>query len=788
MRKLASLTLLASLVLLPACAHRSAYGPVDDGLALETVVLYRNGVGYFERRGEVDDDSLTIKVRKDQVNDLLKSLTVVDENGRALSVSMPLDPQTWANAALATLQPGRGSLAQVLDALRGTNITVRTPGRIISGRIVMVEEVFNEPIDPPNPRAQLVVPYPGVESHDYKLTLLSGDRMDVVKLSRVKSLTLEDGDLAMQLNRRLDASAGEGMFEQVEVKVRLATDDGAKGHRLLVSYVVPAPMWKPTYRVVLPEGGKGQALLQGWAVVDNISGEDWHQVELSVTSGAPISFQYDLHTPRDVYRTDLTEEGVRKQARVSVGETSYGQEIEEEPAAAAAAEEMADDDGDYYADEDQAQSREKSKKRSSRSSVGGLGMSGSGRGGGGSAAPPPPAPKAEPAPSRRPNNAPGGGMAGEGEAAGPSLDYDALRRSTQASARAQQVSGLTRIDLPARVTVPDGSSTMVALINEQVEAEETFLYRPGGAGQGYESNPYRVVRFRNTTPYVLEPGPISIYSGGSFVGEGLSETVGAKTSVTIPFAVESSILVERQTEYAGQEMKLTRIVRGVLEVESFSQTKTTWTAKRAAAGDAKRVLIRHPRAGQNYTLAERPDETEDLDGAYLVPLPIPKGKATASLTLVEQTPSTTSLSIFDGRAPELLEELMASAQVDAKTRKRLQTIVDKRREIGKIDTKIDGLRRQQVELDKRANETRQNLEAIKKDPAAGGLRSKLNKRLDEFTKEADQMGRDIVELNSKRLELKIELEDELENFDFRVPKQDPDKGKSKAKSPKADKK
>src|SRR5690606_28977204 len=101
--------------------------------------------------------------------------------------------------------------------------------------------------------------------------------------------------------------------------------------------------------------------------------------------------------------------------------------------------------------------------------------------------------------------------------------------------------------------LPNGSATMVAIINTEVEAEETFLFRPGGAGVGYDANPYRVVRFKNTTPFVLEPGPISIYAGGSFVGEGLSETVGTRTSATIPFAVEPAILVTSSSRHSGRD-------------------------------------------------------------------------------------------------------------------------------------------------------------------------------------------------------------------------------------------
>ena len=746
MRKLCLFATLAPLVL--GCAARKPLPTVDD-LELDTVVLYRNGIGYFERHGKVSDDVLRLKVRKDQVNDLLKSLTVVDRNGQAVSVSMPLDPSAWANAAMATLAPGRGSLAQVLDSIRGTEVTVHTHGgRIVRGRVVMVERSVNEP-DPTMQSRGMIAPPSTEDTRDWKLTVLARGQMQVVRLSKVRAITLHDGDLAMQLHRSLDASAGEGMFEQVEIEVRLA---GARTHDLTVSYVVSAPMWKPTYRVVLPDDGQGKALLQGWAVVDNVSGEDWTDISLSLTSGAPIAFRYDLHTPRDVYRSDMTESGVHRQAAVSIGETTWADdEAQAEPAPMAekAAEGYALDDGDYWAEMAEEEERNAPVGNASRAPGGGGGAKGRG------AAPPPPASPAQ-APADQ-------------SVRGPSLDLESLRRSTDASARSQRISGLTRVDLTTPVTVPDGTSTMVALINESIDAEETFLYKPGGAGYGYDANPYRVVRFKNSTNYVLEPGPIAIYSGGSFVGEGLSEVVGAGTSVTIPFAVETDILVTSSKQYSGQEMKITRIVRGVLEVESFHQTTTTWDVRGPDRDRAYRVLIRQPQSGPNYELAKRPEGTEDLEGAWLIPVPMAAHARAATLSVVEQTPSTISLAIWDQQALPLLEKFLTADNLDAAARKKLQPVIELRREIGRIDTEVDGLRRQQAELEARADQTRRNLEAISKDPAAASLRQKLSKRLEEFATEADTRGRKIVELETRRLEKKIELEDMIQDLDLRAP-------------------
>jgi len=351
----------------------------------------------------------------------------------------------------------------------------------------------------------------------------------------------------------------------------------------------------------------------------------------------------------------------------------------------------------------------------------------------------------------------------------PAVDFESLRRSTQAQARATQVSGLTRFDLDQPVTVPDGTSTMVAIVNQAVEAEETFLFKPGGAGIGYESNPYRVVRFRNSTPFVLEPGPISIYAGGSFVGEGLSEAVSANTSATVPFAVEPGIMVSSKTDRQDDEMRLLRIVHRTLFVENFRRRTTTWTAKAQTMQDGYTVLIRHPKAGWKYELHQRPPGTEELRDGYLVPLVVPAGRRTGSVSVTEQTPSEMSISIWDGPAIKLLEDLLVATGLDAAARAKLEPIVRVRKEMGRIDTQIDGLRRQQQALDQRADETRQNLRAIRKDARAGALRAKLTQRLEEFTEEANRIGREIVTLQSARLEKKIELEDLLEGLELHAP-------------------
>jgi len=716
-------------------------------LQLQRVVLYRNGVGYFERRGEVDGDVLRIKVRKDQVNDLLKSLTIVDRaTGQALSVSMPLDPETWANAALSTLAPGRGSLAQVLDLLRGTEVELDTTQGRIEGRIVMIEQTTEEP-DPSMPRSRGGAAAPQALGNDHKLTLIEGTELRIVRLSKVRGFALKDGDLAMQFHRRLDATAGEGMFQQIEVTIRLA---GADAHNLVVSYVVEAPMWKPTYRVVLPEDGEGEALLQAWAVVDNTSGEDWRDVSLALTAGAPIAFRYDMHTPRRVFREDLSHRGESRRARVAMGETSFG--VEEA--------EATDDEG---SDQDLV----------------GLAAPGKAYGGRGAAQPPASAPAPASLRARRrkdkrkaENKKRDGYYYDETPADEKAITVDGLRRSTQAQARASQASGLTSYDINQRVTVPDGSSTMVAIVNQAVQGQEAFLFDPrGGGGSGYEQNPFRVVRFKNSSPFMLEPGPISIYSGGSFVGEGISQVVGAGASATIPFAVEPGIMVTKETPSVPQELKLLKIVRGTIHVERFHQLKTIWKAK-SQKQDGFKLLIRHPRYSLGYQLRDRPEGTEDVTGAYLIPVTVPKGSKTASIELVEQTPTKTRIGIWDHGVLPMLQRAMLADNFSAADRAKLEPLIKLRRAIGKIDSQLESLRRRESTLNRRISQHRRNMKRLEKMKGAEAqkMHRERAKQLEAFTKEGDEIARDILKLEEKRAQQVILLEDKLETLSIEPQK------------------
>lgn len=717
--------------LLNACGGASMAQPkgvTGQGLELKRAVLYQNGIGYFERRGRITGDQFTVRIRADQVNDFLKSLTVIDTvGGKAVSVSLPLD----RNAAREVMELANRiregiSLPEILESLKGTEVTLIGEKRSMAGRILSVDLVEQE------------------TGTNWRVSVMGKSAIQTAMLADVETVHVAEGFIALGLHKGLDAAATGGIFKVVDVSVHL---DHEGEHDLLVSYVVACPAWKPSYRLVV--GEKDEVLLQGWAVVDNVTGEPWEQISLSLTSGAPLAFEYDLYAPRFVARPDLSHVASQKSARAAVGETSYessaNDEAEEavaEPKPAAPMEEVLKEQLDglgYAEDAKSAGGAPKTKARMKRS-----------------------------APSSRPlrvlsDKSLPNDMAAEAAPPpppAPTVTMDTLQQSARSMVTASRASGAVRYDLQDPVSVPDRSATLVSILNHRVPGEEAFLYTPGGAGQGYENNPYRVVRFRNATGFILEPGPISIYSGGTFVGEGIGESISDNKQATIPFAVNPDILVTSSREQRQEGARLIKIERGVMTVESFDRIKTTYRIK--GGEGSYRLYVRHGKAGGLYELKDPPAETEDLGDAFMIPISVTHKNKETVYTAVEQTPVRRSLTIWDRDAVLALELLVQDvADLPGEQRAKLEKILEKRRAIGAVDTKLDHLQRQKFELDERTRQTRENLQALKKNKAAAALKARLAKKLEEQSKEADEVAKQIVALTAERQELAVTLEESL---------------------------
>src|SRR5260221_3209372 len=259
-------------------------------LPIRRVILYSNGVAYIERRGTVTGHAeVSLSFKQSQVDDVLKSMVVLDlGQGRIGAVSYNSSAPPSARLADIPFSINAGSannlgggLAGVLGQLQGAHVLVATNNRNAAGSILTVEER----------KSQIDSNTPAVTSHALVIASDSGELISF-DLAEVRSVKLIDDGARRDVNEFANASASA---RRRDAKTIVVTSDGAGPREMLVSYTIAAPIWKTTYRVVMDSQGK--PFFQGWAIVDNVSEEDWNNISLSLISGSPVSFIQPIQKP-----------------------------------------------------------------------------------------------------------------------------------------------------------------------------------------------------------------------------------------------------------------------------------------------------------------------------------------------------------------------------------------------------------------------------------------------------------------------------------------------------------
>ena len=267
--------------------------PQAERLVLKKVALFNTGVGYFQLRGTMPaGKSCDLYIKGDQMNDLLKSLTVINLSGGQIN-SIDYDNSKTAGQKLDEfnfhLQKEQG-LPQILRQLQGSEVEVLTGNTSVLGTIMGVEKRNTQT------EKRIVT--------RFFLTIMDqNNQMRTFDTGEITGTKFVDAKLNKDLNRYLSI-----LFQkhQKDGKTITITSAGEGPQDLLVSYITEAPVWKATYRIVLPDSNKGNnPFLQGWAIVDNVSGEDWQNVQLSLVSGLPVSFVQELYAPRFKKRPEL---------------------------------------------------------------------------------------------------------------------------------------------------------------------------------------------------------------------------------------------------------------------------------------------------------------------------------------------------------------------------------------------------------------------------------------------------------------------------------------------------
>jgi hypothetical protein len=497
-------------------------------LPIRRLTLYKHGVGFVERRGAVEGAEVALVFRADEVNDALKSLLALDlQGGQVLGVhyETPADRDARLAESGIHLRPG-ASLRDLLRGLRGWQVRLTigagSNAEGYTGRLLGVDTIRGRPLT------------------KARVTLLEADSARIVSLplADLTNVELLEDRAVHDLRFFLDTSRTEESHRTVTVRLSPGS------HDLAVSYLVPSPTWRVSYRLVAASKGDGdgagpaggELLLQGWGLFDNRMEEDLQDVAVTLVAGQPISFIYDLAASRIPQRPVIEDE-----ARVAAGPVEFSGMALSAP--------LDEEERTYAA-----------------------------------------APAMRKAYSMR--------------AAEPrAMDMDRLAAAAPPTATGSDLGELFQYEVTAPVTVKRGESALVPILNARVPYRRQLLYN----GAKMPEHPVAALRFTNTTGLVLERGPVTVLEDGDYRGEALVSFTKTGSEVYLAFAVELGVKVREETKQRSEVAGL-RLERAYIHIQHASITTTTYICESSLAEDRVITIERPTRTDADLVDTRAPDE------------------------------------------------------------------------------------------------------------------------------------------------------------------------------------
>ncbi len=767
-----------SLWLFSASGWLIAQEPVP--LPVHKVVLYKNGMGYFQHLGPVRGaEAVEIALPSAQLNDVLKSLTVLDlGDGQVTGVTYdsnaPLDRRL--SEIPIDLRFAKG-LVGFLNELRGTGVEIRTPSGMVTGKLM---------------GAELRTKTTGNEttSQVVELTSLSQTgELRLVDLESARALKFTDADLAADLNRYLDLL---GSTHQRDIrKLRIQTS-GSGQRQLHVSYTSESPIWKMTYRIVLGPGEK--PLLQGWAVVDNTTPLDWNDVSLSLVSGAPVSFVQNLSQPLYARRPvvplphGLQVNPQTHQATLvsPTGTTAIAGMVRDASGGAIAgasiaildmggntvAQGVSNSQGNFQVEINpgsyrvqamlpgfqtseyssikvgsgrttsldftlrvgqMADSMEMQVKRRSgrRNELRAMDQLSSAR-----------VAKEEPAAPM----AAGGGIGA------------AMREQKQQTASAQDLGEQFEYRLPHAVTIGRNQSGLLPILHTEVEGEKVSVYTANSRSDG--TRPRLAVWLENSSGITLDSGSFTVIDSDAFAGEGLTETVQAGEKRLLSYALDLGVEVSTRVQSQPQRVDRVEINRGVLRMHSKLVQRRTYTV-RNNDDRARTLIIEHPvQTGWKMVDTSPPAETTSSYHRFRVPA---KPKSTVDLTVSEQRPQQTTYSIRNVSLDQI-SLWLRQRSIDPQIEEALAGIVEKQKEINTLSKQVSMLQTEQTEIFQDQERLRGNLQRLRQTPEEASLRQRYIRQLEAQEDRLELLRKEREGLEATKTKTQGELDQRLQGL------------------------
>jgi carboxypeptidase family protein len=757
-------------------AMPSAVADPSARLPVKRVVLYKNGVGYFEHTARVrGTQDLSIDFTTAQLNDVLKSLTAVDlGDGRVSSVRYnsiaPLDER------LKSLRLPFGeqvTQAEYLSALRGARVEVHSGAATATGRLLSVEKIQRQ-------RSK-----DAFEEVTTFSIVTDGGEMKNFELSSGTSVRIAEHELTDEVGHYLSLISSS---RARDVRRMSFAATGSGDRDIFVSYISEVPIWKSTYRILFPEKPGEKPLLQGWAIVDNTIGEDWKDVELSLVAGAPQSFVQNISQPfyarRPVvplpesvmltpqsHEATLESDQYKKWLAGSAGANGSGSGggvgggvFRASNAATALSGLVKDPSGAGVSgahvtvrNEETGAAQVATTDHQGHYSFTDI----------------------QPGNSALFVNAPGFqrfnlsnvyigigrtnqidatlilGAASEtvevqGQVAAvqtqSSLVGTAEKQGSEAEGRS--AGDFFEYKINQKITIGKNQSALVPILQAHIEAEKVTLWNQ-------DSAPLRALWIKNTSGQVLDSGSFNILESDTFAGEGVLETIHPDERRLLSYAGDAAVHVKYAEDSTEKPFSHVRIAKGVMQLTKEQRNMKKYTIRNADK-DSRVVVVEYP-AEEGWELTpDTPKPEESSESFHRFRVPVDAGK-TAELTVEAIHPEQTNYALTNLDDDEVAL-LVQQKRMTPTMQQAFDQILTQKEKIDEFSNQIADRKRESDQITSDQNRIRENMKALKGTSEEKALLQRYVTQLDSQESRLTVLRQQSVDLTAQQNQARAQLD------------------------------
>ncbi len=743
----------------PAAADSSTRLPV------KRVVLYKNGVGYFEHTTRVHGtQDLSIDFTTSQLNDVLKSLTAVDlGDGHVSSIRYnsiaPLDQR------LKSLRLPFGeqvTQAEYLLALRGARVEVRSGSATAAGRLLSVEKIR---------RQHSRDDFEDVTA--FSIVTDAGE-MKNFELGSGTSVRIAEHELTDEVARYLSLI---GSSRARDVRRMSFTAAGSGDRDIFVSYISEVPVWKSTYRILFSDKPGEKPLLQGWAIVDNTIGEDWKDIQLSLVAGAPQSFIQDISQPFYARRpvvplpesvmltpqsheatveTDRLEQFAKLQGGGGGGQSHAITSLDgivKDPSGAMISNAQVtvrneetgvsqvtttDARGHYHFNDLQAGNsalfvNSPGFQRFNLSNVY-IGIS-------------------------RTNeidatlNLGNSSETVEVTAAPTIVQTESAEISNRVEKQGSEAEGKSAGDffeykIKQKITIGKNQSALVPILQAHIEAEKVTLWNT-------DSAPLRALWIKNTSGQVLDQGSFNVLEADAFAGEGVLETIHPDERRLLSYAADAAVHVKYTADETERPFSRVRIAKGIMLLTKEQRRSNKFTL-RNADNETRQVIVEYP-AEQGWELTPATPKPEESSASFhRFRVPVDAGK-TAELTVESIHPEETryELTNLDDDQVALLVE---QKRMTPAMQQAFDRILKQKEKVEEIAGQISERKREGDQIASDQNRIRENMKALKGSSEEKALLQRYVGQLDSQESRLAALRKESSDLTAQQNQASSELD------------------------------